>query len=562
MWGYLAAVRVAALPGLLIGAALGAYPWHRNWPGLSLLGVWRGAAWGWLLGVALAIPLGWALSRRSCASARRARAGWRRVLGVGLAALALAPVALWLTLLLPGGLLRKAMASGRARGDVRPDLILITIEALRPDRLGAYGSAKGLTPNLDAFARDATRYDAAYVRGPWTLPSLASLFTSLAPSQSLVGPPAEPLTSKPAVSFVLAKHVPMLSEELARAGYATAAELTNHFLSAQRGWSRGFDCYRNESSEDNPVSDLTLGQHVTERASEWLRLNRRQPFFLWMHYFDPHVPYDSPDTPPEFRARYPRSWIAHRRTWLQAMRYADEATRSQYMQFYRGMYEEEVRYVDHWVGELLRRIKEAGLYRRALIVITADHGEELFDRGDDTAVEHGHSMHDPVLWVPLLVKWPQGAEADKRITQTVATADIHGTLLQFAGVRTTGREGHPPLPRHDGERGDEVFSEWIYYGAQQTALTTDDYKVIYHPDQSGAEGTFEVYDRRSDRQELHDLASTPVAADLRARLRRLTQAALETRRLAAERGGAPSLALSEKAKRDLRSLGYIGDSSP
>jgi arylsulfatase A-like enzyme len=558
----LAVLRITAPAGFLLGAARGAVPWHRAWPGLSILSAWKGAAEGWLVGLGLGLALGWAWSRRSSAGGRQPRAGWRRGLAAVLTALALAPAALWLTIALPGGLLRRAMASGRAPGDTRPNFILITIEALRPDRLGAYGSTKGLTPNLDAFAREASRYDAAYVRGPWTMPSLGALLTSHTASQCLIGPPAEPSPSRHTIAFVLAKQVPLLSERLAGAGYATAAELTNHFLSAQRGWSRGFDCFRNESTEEVPVSDLTNGDHVTARAWEWLRLNRREPFFLWMHYFDPHVPYDSPDTPAALRAQYPRGWVAHRRTWLEVMRYESEPTRSQYKEFYRRMYGEEVRYVDRWVGELLNRIKEAGLYQRSLIAITGDHGEELFDRGEDTAVEHGHSMHEPVLWVPLLVKWPQGVEADRRIRQTVAAADLHGTMLELAQVPRMPKEERQSLPQRDGPHGDEVFAEWIYYGSQQTALITDDYKVIYHPDKSGSPGEFEVYNHRTDRQELHDLARTSAAADLRARLKGLTQVALETRRLAAKTQRVRPIPLSDKARRDLRSLGYIGDSSP
>jgi arylsulfatase len=479
-------------------------------------------------------------------------------LGLGLTAVALAPVGLWLTIALPGGLLRRAMATGRAAGDSRPNIILITVEAFRPDRIGAYGATAGLTPNLDAFAREATRYESAYVSSSWTVPSLAAQLTGLSPSQCVVGPLARRTGSERTLSYVLAKGAPLLPEKLRRAGYATAAELTNNFLCSEGGWSRGFDCFRNESAEGGPLSELTLAQHVTERASEWLSLNRREPFFLWVHYFDPHVPYDSPDTPPGLRAQYPREWVAHRLVWLSEMRYAREPARSRYMEFCRRMYDQEVRYTDRWVGEMLKSIRAAGLYDRSLIAITADHGEELFDRTERGGVEHGHSMHEAVLWVPLLVKWPQRVQADAQIGQTVSVDDLQATFLHFAGVQGSRNNDPQGLPLRDGFRGDEVFAEWIYYGAEQTALITDDYKIIYDPGTDAATGKFQVYDRRTDREERHDLARSPVATDLRLRLQQLTRAALERRRLTTASYGARPPVLSDKAKRDLRSLGYIG----
>jgi arylsulfatase len=531
----------------------------------------RGAALGWLAGVVVAAPVGWVWGKaRKGRGERREGSRWRRAARAGFTMLAVGPVVLWLTMAVPGGALRRAMGAGRGAGDARPNLILITIDALRADHLGAYGSTRGLTPNLDAFAGEATRYEAAYVSSPWTLTSLGAVFTSLAPSQCVLDAPKSATAPERVVVYEMRGDVPLLSEDLEREGYATAAELTNHLLSKERGWDRGFECFRNESAEEKAspksASDPASAERVTEHTWEWLRLNRGEPFFLWVHYLDPHVPYDSPDTPAELRAQYPRAWVASRRTWMEVMRYQKEPARSGYMEFCRRMYAEEVKHADRWVGELLKRIKGAGLYDRSLIVITADHGEELFDRigkGEesldrgDGGMEHGHTMHELVLRVPLLVRWPKSTEAEKRITQTVGLADLHDTLLEYAGVQATGTKGSRGLPRRDGEGGREVFSEWIYYGKEQTAFTTDDYKVIYHPDAKGSGSRFEVYDRRRDRREQNNLAGTPAAGELRRRLQEVTLEMLGTRRLAAERGGRRLPAISEKAKRDLKSLGYM-----
>ena len=547
MRAYLAALRITGLAGCVVGAAVGCLPWQPIWPTFSIYGGLRGAAIGWLAGAVLAVPVG-----RLRPAPPRAQSRLRSAARCAITILALAPALLWITLAPPGGPLRQAMEWGRTSQDQRPNLILITIEATRPDHLGAYGSKLGLTPNLDAFAQEATRYDSAYVSSSWTLPSLAALFTGLQPSQCVLEAPggAEHIGE---VAYRLRPRVPLLSEQLARQGYATVAELTNHLLSRDRGWSRGFEFFRNESSIEDYSVDLAAGGNVTKRASEWLRRNRHEPLFLWLHYFDPHVPYDSPDTPASLRARYPTGWTAHRKQWMDTMRFASPEKRKQYQQFCREMYSEEVRYADKCVGELLAQIKAAGLYDRSLIAITADHGEELFDRGDE--MEHGHTMRKPVVWVPLLVKWPRGVEADRRIRQTVEMADLHGTLLKSAKAVADDADVRE-LPRRDGAKGQEVFSEWIYYGKQQTALTTDDYRVLYHPEAGEGQPRFEVYDRHRDPDEKHDLAATKIAMELRGRLQQMTEIALKRRAASAGEGG-PAPAMSEKEKRDLKSLGYV-----
>jgi len=551
-------VRVTAIIGFLVGAAVSRLHWSQFWPELNWLALWRGAGLGWLAGIVLSAPLVYILSRRASGSRAGPRPRWRQVAGVVLTALAMAPLALWLTMALPGGLMRKAMAAGRRPGDSRPNLLLITIDALRTDHVGAYGSTAGLTSNLDAFAQEATRYDAAYVSSPWTLMSFGAIFTSRPPSEC--GLKVLPNESAKRCTFGqrLSQRTPLLSEKLAGLGYATAAELTNRFLDSERGWARGFDCYRNESSSESSPREAALAQPVTQHAREWLSLNRREPFFLWVHYLDLHGPHETPGMREKLESQYPEEWAAGRLQWLREMRSEEQATRSRYQEFCRGKYAEGVRYVDRWVGELLEEIRAAGIYDDSLIVITADHGEELFDHG---GFEHGHSMHEEVLAVPLLVKWPKGVAADRWVGQTVAVMDLGHTFLEFAEAPEASRPGWRSLPRRDGAQGTEVYAEGILYGDEQTALITDDYKVIYHPHDSSAGGRFEVYDRRTDRQERHDLADTGAAGELCARLKKRTeaaQAAAVTWYHTAEKESR-ELTLSEKAKRDLRSLGYVGE---
>jgi len=273
---------------------------------------------------------------------------------------------------------------------------------------------------------------------------------------------------------------------------------------------------------------------------------------------DPHAPYSSPDVPPEVRAEHPGGWLTRRPHWYDHMQYEEEETRARYQEFCRMMYAEEVRYADRWVGELLRGLKEAGVYDNSVVVITSDHGEELFDHGE---FEHGHSMHEEVLRVPLLVKWPEGWPSDHLVTQTVGLAALGHTFLELARAEPMGRAGEPGIPARNGGPGAEVYSEGVFYGLEMTALTTDDYRIIFHPYEDSAGQRFEVYDRKRDRSEQHDLANTEVASKLRKRLEHRTEAA----RIAAGQWHVDgdqefeTIDLSEQSRSKLRTLGYLGD---
>jgi arylsulfatase A-like enzyme len=441
--------------------------------------------------------------------------------------------------------------------------VFITIDALRADHLGCYGSDQGLTPNIDAFAQSTTRYDDAYVSSPWTLTSLASMFSQLPPSQcglKILAPEMHEWYSK---SARVPEGIRFLPGQLQDAGYITAAELTNGFLTAERGWQRGFDWFRNEDcGEEGAVS--TRAENVTRNALSWLRLNRRRPFFLWVHYIDPHVPYDSPDTPEEVWDRYSRGWPTRREYWYETMRSAPNEMRSRYQEFCRVMYAEEVRYADRWVGKFLEGLNAAADFDNCLVVISSDHGEELFDHG---AFEHGHCLYEEVLRVPLLVKWPAvqsaggGQAADKRITQTVGLISLARTFLDAAGVPPGEADEPPALPRRDGGPDAAIYSEGLLWGIEQTSLATGDYNIIYHPFRQPREQRFEVYDRRRDRAEQHDLAQSGEAADLRDRLVDLT-ASSEAACRQWRRSGKQSfdgLDLPEQTRDRLKALGYLGD---
>jgi len=384
------------------------------------------------------------------------------------------------------------------------------------------------------------------------------MFTSLPPSELGLKTSAIESEQWYFQSAVWPQEPPMLAERLQRAGYTTAAEITNPFLQAGRGCSQGFESFRNENVAARFGADCARADVVTESTLAWLRLNRRAPFFLWVHYLDPHSRYDAPTTPLEWRKQYPAEWVAKRMYWVTELKPTDKATQRRYEEFCRGMYAEEVRYTDAWLGKLLAGLRSSGEYEDSLIVITADHGEELFDHGE---MEHGHTMYSELLSVPLLVKWPRGTEADRVVGQAVGLADLTPTFLEFGQVRDqTGVKGRS-LPRRNGGPGEEVYAEGLIAGGEEkTALVTDRYKVIYRPFADSQAEAWEVYDLGQDPGEHTNLAATNAAEEMRARLKQLSDQALVFARKweNAEAAKGPRHKLSEQEKRGLKALGYMG----
>lgn len=553
-----------------VGLAVGMVWAHQQatplWPYLNQLALYRKSALGWSIGFACGLGVSWLMSRRSHGAPPVTMSFWRSAGRVTVMTLALAPVWLGPSGLVSGSLIRESLTPRRQWGDTRPNIILITIDALRADHVGAHGIQKGLTPELDSFASEGTVYESAYATAPWTLSSLGSLFTLLPASKCGIKAPVSQSRKGLRVDewywqeAVLATDVPVLSERLKSLGYFTVSELTNPFLAKRHGWTRGFILSHYEDGLE-PVAGQPLhkprGEDVTGYALPWLIQHRREPFFLWVHYMDTHVPYCPPTAPPALQRRYDtvKPSEMHYTTDIRTV-LLNPACLEAYKRLLPALYAEEVKYIDSSVGKLLEGIRKAGLWDNSLIVVTADHGEELLDHG---GVGHGHSMHNEVLAVPLIVKWPAGVVADRRITQTVELPSVAATFLKWAGGSLPTDTSVQYLPMHNGQQGACVFSEAPLYGPEQTALTTDQWRIIYHPTERSAQKQFEVYDRVKDPAEHHDLSSTAAAQELRQQLQCLTKASavIQNRRIKAKTRKSRPSPLTEETQRQLRSLGYL-----
>jgi choline-sulfatase len=282
------------------------------------------------------------------------------------------------------------------------NLLFITIDTLRADRLGAYGFPGAVSPAIDGLARDGVLMEDAIASVPLTRPSHATLFTGRQPYEHGIrdnfSKPLDPAT-------------PTLATVLKGRGYATGGFIGAYPVSRDSGLQRGFDRYDDpfvaESSRATREDrSERRGSEVVDQALGWLRTPRSAPFFAWVHLFDPHHPYDPPAP---FAQRFAKD------------RYAGE-----------------VAYTDSQVQRLLDWIDSAGLRSSTLVVVTADHGEGLGDHGED---EHGFFVYDTTLRVPLVLRWPGRLPGGARVSGQFRSVDLLPTLLDLLGAGTTATSG-------------------------------------------------------------------------------------------------------------------------
>lgn len=425
-----------------------------------------------------------------------------------------------------GTMLVVALLASGCRGDTRPttaerpNVLLVTIDTFRADRLGV-----GIAPAIDRLAASGLRFDAARAAVPLTLPSHASIHTGLLP-------PAHGVRENGAT---LADSHPTLARLLKGAGYDTAAFIGAFVLDRRFGLAGGFDTYDDQISRDpNATERLEAerpGAAVVDRALAWLDLRKpRQPdspnlpdppdprdprpFFVWVHLYDPHAPYDPPAA---FRARTPTP------------------------------YDGEVAYADAQFARLLEALRAQNALARTLVVVAGDHGEGLGEHGERT---HGMLLYDSTLRVPLVVAAPGHAAAIR--SEAVSLTDLAPTILRAAGVTPPDAMKGRDLLRLQADRGDDLYSETEYPRvagwSPLQALLDGRWKAI-----RAGSGT-ELYDLQTDPGEKHDLAGaqTSMAAAMAARA-----AAIHA---SAAGGAAP--AISADAQERLRALGYVASSTP
>jgi arylsulfatase A-like enzyme len=393
--------------------------------------------------------------------------------------------------------------------DPRPDIVLIVVDTLRADHLGAYGYVRETSLNIDALAARGALFEAAWGAAPWTLPSIMSIMTSRYPSGHRVENDGLRLES----------HIPTLAQTFEAAGYATGGFVSHIYVTETFGFSRGFQRFE-DFDLDDPAYQLEAGMEpdatrVTDAARLWLAEQGERPVFLFVHYFDPHWPYEPPD---EFRALFPSDYRGDLDAGYDSIsRFQDRQVDmpEDYRAFLLDRYDGEIRYVDREIGRLLDGLREAGRADRSWITVTSDHGEEFKEHG---SVGHGRNLYEEVVRVPLIIAGPvAGTEghAGRRIAAPVSGIDLFPTLIDLADLerRPPGLEGTslvPALvpggesaPGVDSHAG-IVISETVRLNTYQKALRRGERKLIQFMGQNRSE----LYDLALDPLEKDDLATS------------------------------------------------------
>jgi len=402
----------------------------------------------------------------------------------------------------------------------RANVLLVTVDTLRADRVGVYGFGAVETPAIDALAASGVMFEAAYSPIPLTLPAHTSIMTGTYPVQHGV---------RDNMAYRLPSEMDTLAEVLEGEGYRTGAFVSAFVLDSQWGLDRGFETYFDEFDTGGQVRFLMgAGQEgldrtadeVVDQAIEWLQANDGRPFFLWVHLFDPHAPYAPPEP---FRTRY-----------------ADD------------LYLGEIAFVDSQIGRLIDQLGQLGLRDQTVIGLTADHGEGLGEHGE---VQHGLFIYEEAIRVPLIFSAPSNASAGVTRSEPVSLVDVAPTLLALAGAPTlAGIEGQDLTPRFDPTvvvQPRPVYSESLYgklhYGwSELHAVIEDRYKLI---DSSAPE----LFDLGRDPKEKANLAGELNTVYLRLH----NDLAEREARWATGAQAADTGAVASETRQRLQALGYV-----
>ncbi|MFW6031736.1 MAG: sulfatase [Myxococcota bacterium] len=431
----------------------------------------------------------------------------------------------------------EAVPASESSEPSEPNVVLITVDTLRADHLGCYGHPRPTSPHIDRMARKGVRYERALSQAPWTLPAMATVHTSLYPHEH----------GAILAETRIADRLPTLAEVLGEAGYATYGVVSHTFVNRDHGFAQGFEVFdqSNVLGHDGVSSEgLTsrslrfLRAHATNRAAE--------PFFLWVHYFDPHLTYVrhrnmgfASDPSGELPERITGGMLRKGRVGPKDLPYV------------KGVYDEEIAHTDDQIGALMEGIENLDTQGNVLYAFTADHGEYFLERGKWA---HGRDCYRELTHVPLIL----GGDIDEDLRGTVVETPVEARSIPTTVMELAGIESHPfggtSLLDEQAWRGQFRFTEGTRAWGKddrKSCVVSDRYKLIRHLE----DGREELYDIVRDRAERHDLLEQ-TDAELPKSLPSLRRA-VDDHWTDGGEAAAKDNELSQRDKDHLRALGYV-----
>ncbi len=436
------------------------------------------------------------------------------------------------------------------------NVLFITVDTLRPDHLSAYGYPRKTSPAIDELASKGVVFDLAFTYWPKTRGSFAAMFTSLYASQ-------HGLT-------VRDRDLPGFNETLAevfqKAGYRTAAAVDNGNLDSRLGYAQGFDAY--EETWLRAESELERTEIITRFGEELVgRKDDARPFFLWLHYVNPHAPYEPP---PEHLSRFHGDGIVPRGSALaEVVGFHGGVNRKMTVEGartwgdYVDRYDAEILLADEHVGRVLKALKEGPNAGTTIVALTSDHGESLGEHG--YYFDHGDDLFNPSLRIPLVLSFPGFLPAGERVSGAVSTLDIYPTLLDLAQIPfptgPPGLQGSSALQLIRGTKSRLKDHLFFQNDRHLTAISNGRLKLVKRPEVEGSDGAFELYDLYRDPGETEDryLGSKGHVAPLEAELGSfLTRTVAWQQETTARREPAKDdCTLSDATRKSLEILGYV-----
>ncbi len=429
------------------------------------------------------------------------------------------------------------------------NVVLIVVDTLRADALGCYGAAGNPTPQIDLLASRGVRFDRCISQAPWTLPSIATILTGLYPSAH----------GTRSFSSILPEDLRTMTRDFRSAGYATGAVVSHRFVTRQKGFAHGFQFF---DASNNKGHEYVSSAGVTEIALNWLEnqsepQSEDEPFFLFLHYFDPHYNYQEHSGFATVEGDYNGPLSPGMDIW--DLREALESGNGDDIRYLRNLYEGEVRYVDNEIGRIFEYLDSRGLWENTVVVFTSDHGEEFLEHG---WLGHTRNLYDNLIRVPLIISAPRLSKGTVR-DDSAMLVDLYATVGRLAHLESPLNHG---IDLFDGTISDRVCISEVNFDPESNMYAPRKIvarEAIKHTEMRAVErgnwkaiedrlrGEWKLYHRGDDPGEIRDRATSnpDILHQLQSDLSNWEDSIL--------RGRVESEVLDSSQIEELRSLGYV-----